>query len=58
MDDYGLFGKGPTGYAHYMTAVNRIEKSGGGGGGGCLTATIMMISVIACIIIIPILCIF
>lgn len=56
MDDYGLFGKGPTGYAHYMTAVNRIEKSGGGG--GCLTATIMMISVIACIIIIPILCIF
>ena len=34
--DYGYFGKGPAGYAHYMTAFKRNQGSGGGGGnGGC-----------------------
>ena len=31
MDDYGYFGKGLTGYAHYMQA---LKESGSGGGGG------------------------
>ena len=30
MDDYGYFGKGLTGYAHYMEA---LKDSGSGGGG-------------------------
>ena len=35
--DYGYFGKGDTGYAQYMTAVNRnFGGSSGGGGGGQL----------------------
>ena len=35
--DYGYFGKGPAGYAQYMTAFRRSRKGGGGsgGGGGC-----------------------
>lgn len=32
--DYGYFGKGPAGYAHYMTAFKRNQGGGGGGGGG------------------------
>ena len=32
--DYGYFGKGPSGYAHYMTAFKR-NQGGGGGNGGC-----------------------
>lgn len=34
--DYGYFGKGDTGYAQCMTALNRNfgGSSGGGGGGG------------------------
>ena len=32
--DYGYFGKGPAGYAQYMTAFRRSRKGGGGGGGG------------------------
>ena len=30
MEDYGYFGKGLTGYAHYMEA---LKDSGSGGGG-------------------------
>ncbi len=30
--DYGFYGKGFSGYSHYMQAFN----GGGGGGGGCL----------------------
>lgn len=36
--DYGYFGKGPAGYAQYMTAFRRSRKDGrhgGGGNGGC-----------------------
>ena len=32
--DYGYFGKGPAGYAQYMTAFRRSRKGGSGGGGG------------------------
>ena len=32
--DYGYFGKGPAGYAHYMTAFKR-NQGGVGGNGGC-----------------------
>ena len=32
-DDYGYFGKGSTGYAHYMTAFNRNFGGSSGGGG-------------------------
>ena len=34
MDDYGYFGKGLTGYAHYMEAL-KDSGSGGGGRRGC-----------------------
>ncbi len=30
--DYGFYGKGFSGYSHYMQA---FKSSGGGGGGGC-----------------------
>ena len=37
MDDYGYFGKGLTGYAHYMEALKDSGSGGGGrrGKGGC-----------------------
>lgn len=44
-DDYGYFGKGTTGYVHYMQAFNRNNGSGGGGrkpGGGCLTVLLAL----------------
>lgn len=34
MGDYGFYGKGSTGYAHYMQAVNESNKSTGGRAGG------------------------
>lgn len=33
-NDYGYFGKGSTGYAHYQQTFNRCFGSGSGGGGG------------------------
>ena len=35
-DDYGYFGTGDTGYAHYVAASgdDKIGNEGGGGGGG------------------------
>lgn len=32
-NDYGYFGKGSTGYAHYQQTFNRCFGSGSGGGG-------------------------
>lgn len=32
--DYGYFGKGPAGYAHYITTFKRNRGGGGGSGGG------------------------
>ena len=48
-NDYGYFGKGTTGYVHYMQAFNRSFGNGGGsnGGGsgngcGCLIAAVII----------------
>lgn len=50
-NDYGYFGKGSTGYAHYQQTFNRCFGSGSGGGdnGGCLTA--IGITVVACAVV-------
>ena len=45
-DDFGYFGKGPSGYAHYMQAFER--NNGGGkkpptGKGGCLSCLLFPI---------------
>lgn len=47
-NDYGYFGKGSTGYAHYMQSFNSNNKgSGGGDGSGCLIVGIIVIIVLA-----------
>jgi hypothetical protein len=47
-DDYGYFGKGQTGYTHYMQAFERNNGGGkrpsGGGKGGCLSALLICFS--------------
>ena len=48
--DYGYFGKGAAGYAHYMQAFNSTYKRGGGGNGsgpsgGCLGAVLVVLVV-------------
>ena len=49
--DYGYFGKGPAGYAQYMTAFRRSRKGGGGGGsrGGCFLLLLGGLAVLAVI---------
>lgn len=45
-DDFGYFGKGQTGYAHYMQAFNRNnggEKRPSGGKSGCLSVLLMFL---------------
>lgn len=44
--DYGYFGKGADGYAHYMTAYNRNFGSGSGCI-GCLNSLIILIIALA-----------
>lgn len=52
--DYGYFGKGAAGYAHYTVAYNRNfggSPGGGGGGGngsgcGCLIAAAVIVVLI------------
>lgn len=49
-NDYGYFGKGSTGYAHYMQSFNSNNKGSGGGGGdssGCLIVGIIVIVALA-----------
>ncbi|MDP3446776.1 MAG: HFLK protein [Eubacteriales bacterium] len=45
-DDFGYFGKGLSGYTHYMQAFDR-NKGGGkkpdGGKGGCLTIVLLIL---------------
>lgn len=44
MRDYGYFGSGAGGYAHYMQSFHRNFGGGGGGGGsGCLGAAALML---------------
>jgi len=45
-DDYGYFGKGITGYTHYMQAFNRNNGGGkkpSGGKGGCLSVLLLLL---------------
>ena len=45
-DDYGYFGKGTTGYVHYMEAFRRNSNGGGNkprGKNGCLSTLLIMI---------------
>lgn len=43
--DFGYFGKGLSGYTHYMQAFDRNHKKSGGGGnrprGGCATTALL-----------------
>ncbi len=44
-DDYGYFGKGLTGYAHYMQALKEGKRGGNkpsGNKGGCLTTLALL----------------
>ena len=44
-DDYGYFGKGITGYTHYMEAFNRNNRGGRkppGGKGGCQSVRLLL----------------
>ena len=49
--DYGYFGKGSSGYAHYQQTFNSCFGSGSGGGGGdgsgCFIAILVVIVVLA-----------
>lgn len=45
--DYGYFGKGSSGYAHYMQSFNENSGSGGGDGSGCFLAILAVIVVLA-----------
>ena len=45
-DDYGYFGKGTTGYVHYMESFRRNSNGGGNkprGKSGCLSTLLIMI---------------
>ena len=47
--DYGYFGKGITGYAHYMQAFSRNNGGGkgpSGGKSGCLSVLLMLLFMI------------
>ena len=48
MDDYGYFGKGLTGYAHYMEALKDSGYGGGGrrGKGGCGSGLLIIFIII------------
>ena len=48
-DDYGYFGKGTTGYVHYMQAFKRNNNGGGKkphGKSGCLSTLLVLIVVV------------
>ena len=49
-DDFGYFGKGQTGYTHYMQAFERNNggKRPSGGKSGCLTS-VLLIVLLACL---------
>ena len=49
-DDYGYFGKGITGYTHYMQAFDRNNRGGkkppSGGKGGCLSVLLLSFGIV------------
>lgn len=53
-DDYGYFGKGTTGYVHYMESFRRNSNGGGNkprGKSGCLSTLLLMLGTVCCCII-------
>lgn len=52
-NDYGYFGSGSTGYAHYKQAFDRnFGGSGGGSGSGCGTLLfIITVAVVAALVL-------
>ncbi len=51
-DDYSYFGKGTTGYVHYMEAFQRNNGGGkkpSGGKSGCLSTLVALVVVIFCV---------
>lgn len=49
-NDFGPYGKGTTGYIHYMQAFKESQKSGGSGGGAsgnseCLTVRFVILAI-------------
>lgn len=56
-DDYGYFGKGLTGYAHYMQAFERNNGGGkkpSGRNGGCLSAILLALFAITSFVLLMI----
>ena len=54
-DDFGYFGKGSSGYAHYMQAFERNNGGGkkpGGAKGGCLSTLLLLCCFAALILMI------
>ena len=52
-DDFGYFGKGYSGYSHYMQAFERNNGGGkkpGGAKGGCLS-TLLLLSLFTALIL-------
>jgi hypothetical protein len=54
-DDYGYFGKGTTGYVHYMESFNRNNGGGGKRSGnpksGCLSTLLLALGIVACLLL-------
>lgn len=51
-DDYGYFGKGLSGYAHYMQAYKRTQKGSGGGGRPSGTGCSWLLIIVAAVVLI------
>lgn len=54
-NDYGYFGSGNTGYAHYKQSFDRNFGGSGGGSSGCGTLLfIIIVAVVAALILLAI----
>ena len=53
--DYGYFGKGSSGYAHYMQSFNESNGGGHGGGGGGGDGSGCFIAILAFIVVLALL---
>ena len=53
--DYGYFGKGSSGYAHYMQSFNENNGGGGHGGGGGGDGSGCFLAILAGIIVLALL---
>lgn len=50
-NDYGYFGSGSTGYAHYKQSFDRNFGGSGGGGGGGTLLFIITVAVVAALVL-------